>query len=126
MCGAQGADSRRRRRWRPAVRLSYRHQKDARLRGDAFFASGETQPLGGGGLDRNTLNREAGYIAQCGAHRVGMRADLGLLTDKSDIHVTDPIAFFMGERDSMAQKYMALGSFPFGIRGREMSPDIAL
>src|SRR5690554_1818700 len=55
-----------------------------------------------------------------------MGADLVLLANKSDIHVADLIAFFMGEGGGMPREDMALGGFPLSIRGREMSPDIAL
>ena len=102
------------------------HDQDGGLRRDALAAAGETEPLGGGGLDGNQIRwRNAEQFGQSGAHGRGVRGDFRALADQGDIGIGETAAAggdAFGRRAAGNEHYRRLSSV---FARREMPADIA-
>lgn len=66
--------------------------KRDRVGGDTFFATDETEMLGGGRFKTHLVGFDAHDLGQTGLHRLDMRVELGLLRTDRDIAVTEFVA----------------------------------
>ena len=105
--------------------LSGTIQRRRCLRREAFFATKEAHALGRGGFHADPFKRQTKHVGCPRAHALAMGADLGALTDQSDVDMLDARTCGFREVHGMAQETLAIGAFPLRVGGWEMYADIA-
>src|SRR5712671_1102939 len=95
------------------------------LRGDAFAAAGEAEPLGRRRLDADPVGRDFQDFGDPLDHAVAIWRDLRPLADDRHVDRRDRAAALAHQRSGVSEKAVRGGAPPARIARREMHADIA-
>ena len=94
------------------------------MRGNALFGAGKAQPLLGGRLDRNLLDRAADGGGKVLAHLQNVRRELGRLCEYGRIQIAELPAAFAHERGNVTQQRDAVRALVARVGIRKMLADV--
>src|SRR3984957_5246621 len=98
----------------------------ARRGGDAFLATGESEPFAGRRFHGYPRNVQSGDLRDARTHGIPQWSDLRTLTDQGDFEMGDASAARTDTIDRIFEKLVGRSALPLDVAGRKMRADIAI
>jgi len=92
---------------------------------DAFFASGKSHTLVGGGFDGDVVGRDVKEGRHALLHRLYVWVDFGLLGHKGAVDVAHAPSFVLKEGEGTGEEDFAVDVFVLGTGVGKVEPDVA-